>query len=1690
VKRIIVILLVLVTGNTFAQSVTVLPQNGSYNQNTAPQGRFRYQRQFYLIKAAELQKAGLQNNMVINSIGFTNGVAQYDSTRGSFKVYLQNTSDTISRIDTSWTTVSSASNFYLLTGLVKGDYEWQVQSVCPPQNSVDTGRSSFSNNNLSACNAPTNLATDDITSISATFHWVAPASAGITKYVVQFTRSDTVNWITDTVTGTSKSVSGLIAGKNYQWQVKTVCASGFSDFVLASFMTEPTPAGCNPPSSLAVGTLTNNSAAISWTAATGASHFGIQYRRTGTTAWLSQFAFTTSATLAGLQPGTTYEWKVRTVCTLGNGTYVQGTPFTTTGPTTCYAPTGLSADNLTDSTARLTWVSTGASSYTIRYRLKEFINWSGAFTNMTLVHNDSITIPKTVGSYDIPFVNGTTFTYTGGGVYVAYEYTRATGAIASIPNTGLCTTGNTIVKGSYGQDSLRYVLSFGANKQDTLPGILPSANFRPETRFGSPGLQDSVEVAAVYALGNNAFSYGNPTPISALIKNLSDADHNYDITLIIKDQLSNAVKFGPVVQSVSVSAHSAGKITFAGWSPSAAEKDSIIVSVGQQANENVVSNNRNYYLQNNNSAIIGYDDGSNALTHAGLDSLPGLILTRYHMNGCGKINGVQVFLSASAKGHAVYAVAVDTSRTIIAVSSPFTPDSTQVNKYHTFYFATSPLLRNVDYYVGVAQSATAATNGYFPVGSQWENGYTRDSAYYTAKLNGDSITNHPAFGRLMIKAEIVPGVPSPAIAGNLVLCTGTTATLMASSIDRRFADSVIAYSTQTSSVQYSANTVLGTPDVYPNYGINTNAWVSSSADGRREYMTLRFPNPAPINVVEIYETFNPGAVDTIFVKNPGTGNYDIVYSATAKAAPALARRNRISFATTDYNVSEIRIAIASDSVNGYNSIDAVAIGQLTTPGAFSSYLWTPGGETSQAKDVTVAGGYKLTVTDGIGCSGSDSVTVITPVQTPPVVSSSGNTTFCQGDSIWLRSDKKGGNTWSTGATTDSIKVKIAGSYSVTYDDGTGCGITTSLPVVVTVNDLPVVSLSGTPGICPSSSTTLTAVVTGTGNTFLWSNGNTSSTNVISVPGPVSVLVTNSSGCKTSANTTTFYVSKPVPHILGNTALCPGGSTDLNAGTGYSSYTWSNGQTGTAIISVNAPARYYVTVTNIYGCSGADTANVVQHATPVPFITGGLSLCAGPTTLNAGGGYSAYLWSTGETTQTINVNAAGNFAVTVTDIFGCTGSNSVSTTKDSLPAAPGPIIGDINGVCNSPGMVFTINPVPNTTHYVWFVPPGVNIVSGQGDTSIVLAFDGSFTEGDLVVAASNACGQSGSWHPRILPLNGEPANPTVINGETSGVCGQTRIYSTPAIPFATSYTWTTSPGIMIAGGQGSSSVTLSFANTFVSGNICVKANNSCGSSEELCIPVNGRPATPGAITGPSAVCFRQSNVIYSIPAVPGAASYNWTVPQQATIVSGQGTTSIRVNFGNKSGNIVVTAANNCGSSLQSLAIVATNCPGARTNTVTATNLNSSEKKMEPEIIANDGGVNVHGNMQIEWTLGEPLIETVVTGNRLYTQGFHQPIILKSQKTAEIVLQNENDLKIIAVPNPVQYTLRVTFSSKQEQNLVLRLTEMNGKVLLVKPLRGSAGTLDIDMSAYSGGMYLLNIQSVNDGFSRNIKVVKVN
>ncbi|MDP1622761.1 MAG: hypothetical protein Q8M08_10540, partial [Bacteroidales bacterium] len=79
-----------------------------------------------------------------------------------------------------------------------------------------------------------------------------------------------------------------------------------------------------------------------------------------------------------------------------------------------------------------------------------------------------------------------------------------------------------------------------------------------------------------------------------------------------------------------------------------------------------------------------------------------------------------------------------------------------------------------------------------------------------------------------------------------------------------------------------------------------------------------------------------------------------------------------------------------------------------------------------------------------------------------------------------------------------------------------------------------------------------------------------------------------------------------------------------------------------------------------------------------------------------------------------------------------------------------------------------------------------------------------------------------------------------------------------------------------------------------------------------------PVTPGAITGTTAQCPALTGQVYSISSVPGATTYNWTVPTGWSITGGQAATSVTVTTGSagQNGNISVTAGNTCGTSPES------------------------------------------------------------------------------------------------------------------------------------------------------------------------------
>ena len=172
------------------------------------------------------------------------------------------------------------------------------------------------------------------------------------------------------------------------------------------------------------------------------------------------------------------------------------------------------------------------------------------------------------------------------------------------------------------------------------------------------------------------------------------------------------------------------------------------------------------------------------------------------------------------------------------------------------------------------------------------------------------------------------------------------------------------------------------------------------------------------------------------------------------------------------------------------------------------------------------------------------------------------------------------------------------------------------------------------------------------------------------------LCTGTSVCVNRVELTFTYVLPDVitPNVTpSSSSFCSGGSVGLDAGTGYSAYNWSTGAT-TQTITATTAGVYTVSVTSTTGCTtGSSSAVVNVYSPPNPIITpyGPTTFCIGTNlTLDAGSGYSAYSWSTGSTTETTTVNSAGTYIITVTDVNGCTGTNSITTYTNDNPIVSG------------------------------------------------------------------------------------------------------------------------------------------------------------------------------------------------------------------------------------------------------------------------------------------------------------------------------------------------------------------------------------------------------------------------------------
>jgi hypothetical protein len=289
----------------------------------------------------------------------------------------------------------------------------------------------------------------------------------------------------------------------------------------------------------------------------------------------------------------------------------------------------------------------------------------------------------------------------------------------------------------------------------------------------------------------------------------------------------------------------------------------------------------------------------------------------------------------------------------------------------------------------------------------------------------------------------------------------------------------------------------------------------------------------------------------------------------------------------------------------------------------------------------------------------------------------------------------------------------------------------------------------------------------------------------------------------------------------------------------------------------------------------------------------------------------YQWSSGVTSQNLTNLLAGTYTVTVTDVSASTATATFTIANNSLfPGSIGAIIGNASA-CLPSTTIYSIAAVANATNYQWTVPANATIISGQGTDSIEVSFNGSYTSGDICVIASNACGSTNASCLTVIGTTIIPTTPSAITGNNFGVCNSTRIYSVTNV-IGVYFNWSVPNGATIISGQGTNAISVLFTNTFSNGAISVYGVTACATSSSRSKTIYGKPNTPTILSGVSTICAGDT-VTFVSSIVSGTTSYIWTVPTNAVILTGQGTTTIKVKCigGIKNGSVCVRAENGCG-----------------------------------------------------------------------------------------------------------------------------------------------------------------------------------
>lgn len=476
-----------------------------------------------------------------------------------------------------------------------------------------------------------------------------------------------------------------------------------------------------------------------------------------------------------------------------------------------------------------------------------------------------------------------------------------------------------------------------------------------------------------------------------------------------------------------------------------------------------------------------------------------------------------------------------------------------------------------------------------------------------------------------------------------------------------------------------------------------------------------------------------------------------------------------------------------------------------------TYLWSNGSTNSNIEVLsTVSGSYALTVTDANQSVATDTITI--GVLLPPALDLPADTFAC--DALMLMIPVFDANfQWSTGSTMNHLLILQSGTYALTVTGSNSCFIEDE--ILVSIIESPEVYLGPDTILQAGENYLLNAG--NSGNSYFWSTGETTASITVSTTDVYSVTLTNGINC-TDADEVAVTFLPPASNlelILQDTLMvCEGSFVELlpqpvNGIPPYS-YLWSTGSTASFLfVNPLQSSAYSLTVTDGSGSSAIAQSIVLVNQVNEVIITGLTGSCEGQIELLSASGTGSFLWSTGQTASHLFVNQTGNYQVTLTDMHGCTSSDS-----HEIAFAVNPLVELGNSVESCLGDVVVLQPGISGNYY-WS--------TGATSSYLTVSLSGNYS---LTVINSQGCSASDAVEVlfHAVPVVNLGPDLNLLEGSTISLNAGTGF---------TEYYWSTGASTM--------SIETSLAGTYF---VEVMDSNACWGFDEMVFTTFTNNPDPG------------------------------------------------------------------------------------------------------------------------------------------------------------------------------------------------------------------------------------------------------